>query len=457
LKPSKQNLNTHQEPKNYTLGSRKYQLLSGKSRPRIQIVTLISCGLISSLIYCKLLLLGDLRTHIPEYLFYFLILSLFYLAAGFISAQRALRPVLWVILAFALVFRLITVLSSPTLSDDVYRYAWEGYLQTRGINPYVWSPDSPELIPYRNTIWHSVNNKNITAIYPPLSQAFSALTFFLTGSIWGFKLLFLTLDGAVIFGILKLLGLRSQNLSQVVFYAWNPLIVTEIAGSGHNDTLVVALLLWATFCCLTNRPIQSILLLGASILSKLYPILMVPFFFKRIAPRHWFWLPLVLTLGYAPYIRAGGHLFAALSYYKEKWRFNGFLFGTLTQAFSSEALAERIVIVVIVLLIALSFIKSADLLRQQYWLVGGVLLLAPTLFPWYLAWIIPLLCFFPSPAWIAFSVTSALSYYVLIDWWTLGVWRQNDLFMALQYYPLFGLLLFDWSRSLLSRRTAQAA
>jgi hypothetical protein len=64
----------------------------------------------------------------------------------------------------------------------------------------------------------------------------------------------------------------------------------------------------------------------------------------------------------------------------------------------------------------------------------------------------PLLCFFPSTAWMVLSVTSAISYYVLIDWWTLGIWRQNDFFMRLQYYPFFALLLFDWSRSLFSRR-----
>src|SRR5262245_60232434 len=209
-------------------------------------------------------------------------------------------------------------------------------------------------------------------------------------------------------------------------------MVTEIAGSGHHDGLVIALLLWATICCLTKRPVQSVLLLGSSVLSKLYPILIVPFFFKRIAPRHWFWLPLVLALGYAPYLRAGSHLFEALSYYKEKWRFNGFLFGVLNRVLS-EVVTKRIVVVVMLILIAFALFKSTDLLKQQYWVVGGLLLLAPTLFPWYLAWIIPLLCFFPSPAWIVFSVTSALSYYVLIDWWTLGVWRQSEFFITLQY------------------------
>lgn len=449
MKPFEQNPRQHEQFKNYTFDPGKYQLLSKETA---RIIALILCGLISSLIYFRLLLLGDLRPHVPEYLLYFFSLSLLYVLACFISAQRVSSSALWVILAFAVVFRLITVPASPTLSDDIYRYAWEGYLQTRGINPYISAPDAPELIGYRNAIWHLVNNKNVAAIYPPLSQAVNASVFLVSGSIWGFKLLFLFLDGVVICGILRLLGLRSQNLSQVVFYAWNPLMVTEIAGSGHHDGLVVALLLWATISCLTNRPVQSVALLGCAILSKLYPILMVPFFFKRIAPRHWFWLPLVLALGYTPYIRAGSHLFTALSYYREKWRFNGFLFGTLTRALS-EGVAERVVVLVILVLVAFALFKSADLLKQQYWLIGGVLLLAPTLFPWYLAWIIPLLCFFPSPAWIVFSVTSALSYYILIDWWTLGVWRQNDFFVALQYYPFFVLFFFYRARSLLSKRS----
>ena len=397
--------------------------------------------------------LGDLRTHIPEYLFYYFVLSLLYCLAGYVSVQQRSGPVLLSILAFATVFRLIIVLSTPTLSDDVYRYAWEGYVQIQGINPYVWAPDATELIDYRNEIWRSVNNKSVAAIYPPVSQAFNALTYFFFRSIWGFKFLFLILDGVVIWGILKLLGLRAQNLSQVVWYAWNPLIVTEIAGSGHNDVLVVALLLWSTFCCLTARPIQSVILLGAAILSKLYPILMIPFFLRRIAPRYWLWLPLVITLGYAPYLRAGSHLFTALSYYKEKWRFNGFLFGILSKASSSEAVTERIVGLVVLLLIALSIVRFTDLLEQQSVLLSGVLLLAPTLFPWYLTWIIPLVCFFPNPAWIVFSSICALSYYVLIDWWTLGIWRQNDFFMALQYYPFFALLLLGWLRNFSLRKS----
>jgi|GEM_PF-1200302 alpha-1,6-mannosyltransferase len=434
---------------NYTVANGKYQLLSGES---LRTIALISCGLASTLIYLKILQLGDLRMQVPEYVYCVFILSMLYLLASYFCTQKASVSDLWTVLAFAAAFRLITFLSTPTLSDDIYRYAWEGYLQTQGINPYVSAPDATELIRYRNEIWKLVNNKTVAAIYPPASQIFNALTYSLFHSIWGFKTLVLVVDGVVIWGILRLLALRAQNLNYVVFYAWSPLVVTEVAGNGHNDVLAVAFMIWSTIYCLTNCPIRSVILLGASILSKLYPIALVPSFFKRTALRNWLWLPLVLALGYAPYIRAGGHLFDALSYYKEKWRFNGFLFAILTQSFSSETAAERFNVIFTLLLIVLCLAGVTDLLKQHFWLLSGLLLLTPTLFPWYLVWIMPLLCFFPSTAWMVLSVTSAISYYVLIDWWTLGIWRQNDFFMRLQYYPFFALLLFDWSRSLFSRR-----
>ena len=57
----------------------------------------------------------------------------------------------------------------------------KGYVQTQGINPYRWAPDADELVGYRNEIWHSVNNKSVAAIYPPVSQAFNALTYFSFG------------------------------------------------------------------------------------------------------------------------------------------------------------------------------------------------------------------------------------------------------------------------------------
>ena len=73
-------------------------------------------------------------------------------------------------------------------------------------------------------------------------------------------------------------------------------------------------------------------------------------------------------------------------------------------------------------------------------MTGAVLLFSPTLFPWYLVWIIPFLCFFPNPAWLLLSGLSVLSYEVLNGWSVLGIWRSDPFFLKLQYYPFWGML-----------------
>ena len=86
-----------------------------------------------------------------------------------------------------------------------------------------------------------------------------------------------------------------------------------------------------------------------------------------------------------------------------------------------------------------------DLLEQLYWATGAVLLCARRCSPEYLIWMVPFLCFSKSCLAAADWVKS-LSYYVLIDWWTLGLWRQNDLFLKLQYFPFYGLLIWNFLR-----------
>jgi len=119
----------------------------------------------------------------------------------------------------------------------------------------------------------------------------------------------------------------------------------------------------------------------------------------------------------------------------------------LSEQLKDERQAEQLMLLVVGLVIGGACLYlGPDLLEQLYWATGAVLLCAPTLFPWYLIWMVPFLCFFPSPAWLLLTGLSPLSYYVLIDWWTLGLWRQNDLFLKLQYFPFYGLLTWNFLR-----------
>ncbi|MDE2964903.1 MAG: hypothetical protein OXU26_13420, partial [Acidobacteriota bacterium] len=126
---------------------------------------LLACGLTSAFLYRSLPQLAPAQEKIPELVTLFLGLFLLYLLSLWLSMQAScgLRARLPLILLFALAFRLLLLPAPPALSDDVYRYLWEGYLQTEGINPYEHSPHSPVLEEYRNPVWTSVNNKEVSA------------------------------------------------------------------------------------------------------------------------------------------------------------------------------------------------------------------------------------------------------------------------------------------------------
>ena len=432
-----------QNPTNYTDQTSKDQ---PQSRPAFSVISLILLGFASIAFYLQIFFLGDLRQRIPEFLICYFALFTIYVWAAVRTHRCSAKSPLHIILGFACLFRVILFCSQPCLSDDIHRYLWEGYLQSQGVNPFEFAPQAPELVPLRNDVWLRVNNKDASAIYPPLLQMVHALAFIVFRSVWGFKLLFLMAEAALIWVLLRLLRLYGRRGGDIIFYAWNPLVIVEIAGSGHHDACVVALLFAATLFTVTAQHGKAVLCLAGSILCKLYPLASLPFFLKRLPWRHSVWLPFILIAGYLPYASAGSRLFSALLYYREKWRFNGFLFLQLSQQVSDEKQVEQLMLLLVTVVIGVCLARKLELLEQLYWVTGAVLLCAPALFPWYLIWMAPFLCFFPNPAWLLLTALSPLSYYVLIEWWTLGLWRQNDLFLKLQYYPFYGLLIWNFLR-----------
>lgn len=411
---------------------------------------LLACGLTAAFLYGSLPYLAPVQEKIPELVTLYLGLFLLYLLSLWLSLQapRGLKAKLPLILLFALAFRLLLLPAPPALSDDVYRYLWEGYLQTQGINPYEHGPQSPVLEEYRNPVWASVNNKEVSAIYPPFAQMVHALFYLGFGSVSGFKLAFLGVEAGLVAAILALLRRRGQPPGRVLVYAWNPLVVIETAWNGHHDVLVVGLLLWALFLLQIQKRVAAMGILAAAVLSKLYPLILAPAFLRGLPARYWGWLAGFLLAMSLPYLGAGSRLLAGLSLYRDQWRFNGFLHSWLTGQGLPQIWVEALLGAGLLTLLYVCRVRGTCRLRQLYWLTGAVLLFSPTLFPWYLVWIVPFLCFFPNPAWLLLSGLSVLSYEVLNDWSILGIWRSDPFFLKLQYYPFWGMLALIGIRSL---------
>ena len=193
--------------------------------------------------------LGDLRLHLPLFVGLFLTSFGLYLAAVWRVARRPAlsRRRFWVILAVALVCRLVLLPVRPTLSDDLYRYVWEGRVLAHGLSPYQYAPDDPALQSLRDdAVWAHVNNLGVPSPYPPLAQLAGLLSFWLTptGGL-GAKLVSTAGDALAAGALFWLLaeigrGLGRDVCGLVVVYAWHPLVALSFSHSGHNDSLMLA-------------------------------------------------------------------------------------------------------------------------------------------------------------------------------------------------------------------------
>lgn len=162
---------------------------------------------------------------------------LFWAGAGLMAVgyalSWALRCLSWLwLLGLAVGLRAVLFFMFP--GDDVWRYLWEGRVQNAGFNPYVFAPAAAELAHLRTPWWELVGHKEITAIYPPLTQALMRVA--ALGADWSLlKGMVLVADMAVV----GVLGLRFGTVA-AARYAWCPLVLVVFAGGAHFDAWMLA-------------------------------------------------------------------------------------------------------------------------------------------------------------------------------------------------------------------------
>ena len=415
-------------------------------QPQILIALIAILALES--VFAAMARLGDLSIHIPEFMALALGAGvLYFVALCALEHTRDHRAVLWLILLGALAFRLTLFPYPPSLSTDVHRYRWDGHVQNKGWNPYAVAPTDPRLAPLRDPGWAVMPAPEIPTMYPPLSElVFRATWRVLPGPV-GFKLPFLLADLAVVAMLAGWIRSTGGRIYQIAIYAWNPLVIVEFASSGHNDALAIAAVV-ATLLIIRRFPAMSTLTLTAGALAKAFPATLLPLAILRAGwPRKlrgWLAGAGCATLGAVclwPYWRAWPQFLAMLKYYQVIWRnYHSSIYPALLWISGSHEIAAGVGEgVVLGLALWLAF-RRADPTRAAFLLIGTILLFAPNGYSWYFTWIVPLLCFFPSPAWLLLTILQFLSYKIFINYRALGVWEFDPLFQWLCYGPFYALL-----------------
>ena len=349
----------------------------------------------------------DLDTRMPEFIGLLLLAGILYLISVYLVERFRLgRAALILILVGTVVFRVVLLPATPSLSDDVYRYQWDGRVQRAHLNPYVAVPSSPELAWLLNPDNPEPPGVDTPTIYPPLSE----FAYRMIETVPGYKRVSTILDLACVGMLLLLLGAMKRPLHRVLAYAWNPAVLLSFAMSGHFDPLAIVTFLAALFFLVRNRPTLSIVAFALSFLSKFFPLLLLPALLKRVRLAYAGIFAVLVFTFYLPFLGAGLHLFDGARNYGRDWSNNASFFQLLHFVFKSKAQAGFLAGLIVLAAIGYLAKRRSGLLWSSLVLTGGVLLVSPTAYPWYFTWSIPFLCFYPRAAWLLMSVTSVLGY-----------------------------------------------
>lgn len=375
-------------------------------------------------------------------------------------ACRVKSAPLWWLGVVAIAARAALLPSHLVLENDVYRYVVDGESSGHDLNPYRWAPsevaaNAPDSFRHElakdeaQRVLSRVGHPDIPTVYPPAAQGAFAIGAWLTPWNWlGQRLVFLMADLITIAVLVSMLRLVNKPLAWIVVYAWNPLILKEIANSAHVDALV-ALGISVSLLALVvaTRSVYSVsaasvagLGLAVAVLAKLYPILLIPVlvaFLCATMPRNRsailaFLLALngAMVLAYLPYSGVGWEqMTAGLRIYVSEWERNAGAFAVLDAIVPwPRIVAACVVLAGTALATAFGYRARGDVTRLATALQVALLtwfLFLPAAYPWYAVGLIAVSVLRPRPWVVVLSGAFGLYYFHFwIDYHELGsVWH----------------------------------
>jgi alpha-1,6-mannosyltransferase len=375
--------------------------------------------------------------------------------------------------------RATLLLRAPELSDDIYRYLWDGRLGSLGISPYAVPPNDPAISGAAPDLWPRLAHRDATSVYPPVAQA--AFRVFGAG---GRTILWKAFVAASDLSIVALLARAGgpTAMSAAALYAFHPLPVTEAAGEGHVDSLGVALLVAGLVYLSRRRRGLSGIAFAMSVLTKYISIAAAIPLVRRGRCK---FLAAAAATGAVLWLAASSAGFSparGLSVYATRWDFNSPIYGAAVRGVEASALDEKAkawfetlkaslghpvwtknvfpffypaffarLFLAALIVFALAGIawRVRDTEAAVFASIGALLVLSPTLYPWYLLWVLPFAAKRREPAFLYLSFLAPFSYALLYP--VPGLSRQ--LVHAIEFIP-FAILL---ARTLVRSRSRAVA
>jgi hypothetical protein len=292
------------------------------------------------------------------------------------------------VLGVSALAHLLALAGTPAFEDDHFRFVWDGWRTLQSGTPYGVPPESfflaDEIPPSYAVILNGINYPQFPTIYGPFLQlVFVAGVFLTPADSLGIRILFAILN----LGIVAIL-LRKEAPRDVALYAWNPVVVSEVALHGHPDS-ILALFILASLMFARRYPVLAGICLGLAACTKIIALaawpLLLRFGWKSMAAA-----VLTACLLYTAFLIQGmGAGLDSTETFATGWRFNPLGFAVL-EYFLSDAHARITAAAIgIVLILGLHAASGSPKEVPMAAIFAIALMLSPAVNAWYILWVLP--------------------------------------------------------------------
>ncbi len=400
-----------------------------------------------------ILSLGIERTDFASFIFTY--------TAAFIAFSYLLKSELSLnkILILGILARAAFLFSTPELSDDVYRFLWDGRLWVQGENPFEHVPqyylDSDKLEGLKELYPH-LNSQQYFAIYPPVNQFIFGLAALLapTGFFKAQLIIKLILFAGEImlfqYGV-KLLRAFNLKEQKIAWYFLNPLVISEIVGNLHFEGLMATFLLASFYYLKSNRWPVAAAFMALAICTKLLPIIYLPLFLPLLGLKKTIQFigtsAIICVLLFLPFLELDLmlNMLSSVDLYFQSFQFNSFLYSILVD-FTSDAhkkwVAFSLALIPAITVLWLAFkpgnllqvLKRSVAIHTLYYFFSAVI------HPWYLVTLIAL------NTSVNFRFIAIWSYLIGLTYFTYRTtpYEESSFIIALEYLMVFCLAFVDY-------------
>lgn len=357
----------------------------------------------------------------------------------------------------AIISRVILLFSIPLLSDDIYRFIWDGSQILHGINPFIYKPK--ELMSFNydwvdTLLFQKMNSQNYFSIYPPINQFIFMLSAIpgkgnLLASVTIIRIVIMLFDFGNIYFIRKLLAYFKKDEKLVFIYALNPLVILEFTGNLHFEALMIFFTLWSVWLLLNNKWILSSVILGLAVCTKLLPIIFLPLFIKYIGWKKTIYAGLicgfVVLILFFPFIhnlKLLENIISSIQLYYGKFEFNGSIYQLLKAIgweilhYNPIAYTSKILLALTLIGFLITYLKSKNIMEGIFWLMFAYTICGAIVHPWYILILVALTPFVKWRFAIIWSILICLSYFTYRV-----VPYDESLWLVLVEYIILGMFI----------------